>query len=60
MYTYIIMLFHLLQDSNVEVTKGKSPLARYLFDNAQTVSTCVQVKEEIIPCVEQKFKTDGT
>lgn len=46
------------QDSN-EVTKGKSPLTHHLFDNAQTVSTCVQVKEEITPYVEQ-FKTDET
>jgi len=49
----IAMSFSLLQDS-----KGKSPLAQYLFDNAQT-SNCVQVKEEITSYVEQ-FKTDGT
>lgn len=51
------MSFYLPQDPNAEVTKGKSLLA-HSFDNAQTASTCVQIKEEIIPYVEQ-FKTDG-
>ncbi|XP_018402424.1 PREDICTED: histone-lysine N-methyltransferase pr-set7 [Cyphomyrmex costatus] len=46
------------QDSNNEVTKGKSLFVHYLFDNAKTVSPCIQVKEEIT-YVEQ-FKTDET
>lgn len=52
------MSFYLPQDPNAEVTKGKSPRAHYFFNNAQTISTCVQGKEEITPYVEQ-FKTDG-
>lgn len=54
------VLFYLPQDPNAEVTIGKNLLARYFFENnnAQTISTCVRVKEEITPYVEQ-FKTDG-
>ncbi|KAM0733956.1 Histone-lysine N-methyltransferase Set8 [Formica fusca] len=51
---------HSYQNSNVEVTKGKSPvsLAHYLFGNVQTVSTC-EAKNKVISDVEQ-FKTDET
>ncbi|XP_077273538.1 SET domain containing 8 isoform X2 [Temnothorax americanus] len=55
----IFIIYSHSQDPNAEVTKKKSPLAKYFFDNAQTVSTRVQVKEEITPYVEQ-FKTDET
>jgi len=48
--------FYLPQDPNAEDTKGKSLLAHYYFDDAQTASTCVQ-KEEITSC--KQFKTDG-
>lgn len=53
------VLFYLLQNSNVEVTKGKSlvSLAHYLFGNVQAVSTC-EAKNKAISDVEQ-FKTDG-
>lgn len=44
------------QNPNAEVTTGKSSFA-YFFDNERTVSTCVQIKEEITSYVEQ-FKTD--
>ncbi|XP_071555211.1 histone-lysine N-methyltransferase set-1 [Temnothorax nylanderi] len=55
----IFIIYSHSEDPNAEITKGKSPLAQYFFDNAQTVSTRVQVKEEITPYVEQ-FKTDET
>ncbi|XP_050453151.1 histone-lysine N-methyltransferase PR-Set7 [Cataglyphis hispanica] len=51
---------HSYQNSNVEVTKGKSPvsLAYYFFGNVQALSTC-EAKNKVISDVEQ-FKTDET
>ncbi|XP_011636553.1 N-lysine methyltransferase KMT5A-B [Pogonomyrmex barbatus] len=53
----IAIVYSYNQDLNTEVTKEKNQVV--LFNNAQTISTCVQVKEEIISYVEQ-FKTDET
>ncbi|XP_072758528.1 histone-lysine N-methyltransferase Set8 [Anoplolepis gracilipes] len=48
------------QNSNVESTRGKSPvsLTQYLFGNVQVVSAC-EAENKIISDVEQ-FKTDET
>jgi len=54
---YCNFSYYFIQDSNNEVITGKHLLTHYLFDNAKTVSSCIQVKKEIT-YVEQ-FKTDG-
>lgn len=52
---------HGQENSSTKVAKGNTALtlAHYLFRDAQTVSTCIPAKNEIVSDVEE-FKTDET